>query len=167
MIAVLESNLRQQNRANAASIVLAFSMVAAVFFGENVFIGKKGPMQEMTIPFLIITIVLFVIWFIMYRRMRIQMAMTMDDKGEYYITVPLKTGETIQLNKISAIEPIFSRISVGKGPRIKDVFLKIYDESGNNSLTLCTQIGAIYEDPDEFFEMPDSVWTRYDKGTNS
>jgi hypothetical protein len=166
MLEVLESNIRKQNSTNAAGIVLAFSMVFGVCFGVNAFVGPKGPMPGLTIPFLLIAIVIFIIWIVMYRKSKIKMVMTMDKEGEYYITVPLKEGGTLQLNKISAIEPIYSRISLGKGPRIKDVYLKIYDDLGNNSFTVYTQLGAIHEAPDEFFEMDDHKWMSYDKGKN-
>lgn len=164
MLEVLETKIRKKSKANAVGIILALAIVCGVFLGVNVFVGPKGPMPGLTIPFLVGTLLLFGLWFFMNDRLKNKMTMSMDKNGDYYINAPLKEGGKIVLDKISAIEPFFARVYLGKGPRVKEIYLKIYDESGHNGLTLYHSLGAIHEDPDEFFEIEDMQLGGYQKG---
>jgi len=164
MTELITTHIRKKNKASLAGIILAFSMVFAVCFFVNIFVGEKSPVKSLTMPFLLATILLLIWWIVLYNQIKNKMILWVDNNSDFGLSVQLKGGEEIRLNKISAIEPVWGKLSVGQGPKMKDVYLKLYDENGKNSLTLNTNLGAIYDAPDGFFELNERELLNYDKG---
>lgn len=166
MLELLTANVRKKNKANAAVILLVISTVFAVFLGINIFVGPKSPMKGYNWLFIIGMVVFFIVWLIIHMRMKNTMTLSMDDNSDFCLSLPLKDGTEIVINKIGAIEPFFGRVRIGNNPKIKEIYLRIFDDSGNNKLTLYTSLGAIHEAPDEFFELDERELMNYPKGDN-
>lgn len=156
--------VRKKSSANVASMLLVVSIVALVFFGVNIYAGKKSPMWNMNVYFVIIMIVFFVWWLIVHMRMKLTLTLSKDHNGHFFISIPLKDGTEIKANRVIAIEPIWARVTQVKGPKLKEIYLKIFDENNINAITLYGAKGAIHEAPDGFWEMDERDFLGYDKG---
>jgi energy-coupling factor transporter transmembrane protein EcfT len=165
MIEIFTTTVRKKSKANTIAMILAFSLVCFVVFFVNLFIGAKSPMKQVTWPSFLLGIVFFIWWLVQYKKMKLKMYITMDKEKKFFISIPLKDGTEIKLDRISAIEPFYGRVFYGKGPKVKELYLKIFDEHGNNALTLFHTLGVVHPDPEAFQEMEESDLLRCDKGT--
>lgn len=116
--------------------------------------------------FIIIGIFFAIVWYILHRRLELSLNLFRNETGNYSIQLDLKNGEEIAIGRITRIQPFFGRVFYGKGPKVKEIYLKLYDQNDQNILTLFYTKGIIHDAPEDFFELSELDILRADKGQN-
>ena len=164
MTEVLRVNIRKKGKANITSLFLALSIVCFVCLIINLWTGSNSPMWSMNSIFFVGIIGFLILGVIVSYTSKLVMKMSMDEEKRFYISVPFQDGTEIKLDNVSTMEPVYGRVSYGRGPKSKDTYLKLYDEHGDNLLTLFTTYGALQDKPNNFFQLSELEILTYDKG---
>ncbi len=156
--------VQKKSKVNAAAWILASSIMFALCLVVDLIMGDESPMKQFDPYFFILAVVLFIWWFIVNKRLKLKLTVYKHENGSFSIVVPLKDGTEIKADYITAMEPFFGRVFYGKGPKVKEIYLKLYNVQGKNTLTLFYSKGAIHGEPDGFQELEEMDLIIYDKG---
>ena len=142
--------------------ILGISILAWIILVTGLL--RPGPMDNLMIPCFLIG-VSFLIWYLIVNdRLKRTLELKKDVNGSFFISIPEKKGGEISVNRVVVMEPFFGRVSYGKGPLVKEIYLKLYDENNVNSLTLAYRLGALNFAPEGFFELEENELWKTNKG---
>lgn len=142
--------------------ILGVSLVAWCVFITGVW--KPGIVDKWLVPCFLVGAGFLIWWLIVNDKLKRNLHLMKDENGSFFISIIEKRNSNVDVKRVVAMEPFLGRISYGDGPKIKEIYLKLYDENNMNTLTLAQRKGALNLAPEGFFELEESDFFKVEKG---
>lgn len=156
--------VRKKSSNNLVILLLVLSVTCFLWYFIDQLMDEKYPLKEYNLLILIVGVLLLSWWYVLNKKLKRELKLMIDPEGHLLITIPLKKGAELKVNRITVIEPICGIVSIGSDFKTKHLYLKIYDENQHNTLTLHHTLTISSANPAGFLEMKEIDFISEKKG---